>query len=402
MTPVRHVATPHGRVLTAPGDRPPGSWRYSSRLALALSGGGARAAYQVGVLARLAERLPGLEFPILTGVSAGAINTSYLAAHLGPFPAAVATLREEWTRLTADRIYRVRFAPLARAALGWIWQGVTLGRRRHASLQGLVDTGPLRDFLAHSVNLGGIDFNIAAGRLRAVALSATSYTTRRSVTFVHGRPDMPLWERAQRIAVRARLTIDHVMASAALPIIFPAIQVGEEFYGDGSVSHLAPLAPALHLGARAIVAIGSGSPAVPGSGAGYPSAAEVIGLLFRAIFLDTLEADAERLERVNRTIATLPPSEPAPDALRPVELLMLRPSRELTGLAAGNETLLPPVIRFIVRAIGGQHAAASDFLGHLLFHPDYTSRLVDLGYEDVAAQWPEIERFFEKLERVEQ
>jgi NTE family protein len=401
MSPIRHVATPLGRVLTEPGERPPGTWRYSSRLALALSGGGARAAYQVGVLAGLAERLPGLEFPILTGVSAGAINISYLAAHLGTFPSAVTKLREEWSRLTAERIYRVRFAPLAQAALQWMWHGVTGRRGKHGNVRGLVDTSPLREFLAQSMDLRAIDFNISTGRLRAVALSATSYTTGRSVTFVHGAGDAPIWERAQRVAVREHLTIDHVMASAALPIIFPAVRLGDEYYGDGSVSHLAPLAPALHLGARAIVAIAPCSASQVAVVSGYPSAAEVIGLLFRAVFLDTLEADAERLERVNHTLSALAPGVSAPDGLRPVELLMVRPSRELATLAAGNDMLLPPAVRLIVRAIGGEGAGASDFLGHLLFHPQYTSRLADLGYEDVATQWPEIERFFEKLERTE-
>ena len=194
------------------------------------------------------------------------------------------------------------------------------------------------------------------------------------------------------------------MASAALPIIFPAVRLGDEFYGDGSVSHLAPLAPALHLGAGAIVAIGPPRPGtvthLAGSG-DYPSAAVVIGLLFRAVFLDTLEADAERLERVNRTVVGFPPGQLAADGLRPVELLMIRPSRELGELAAGHEELLPPVIRFIMRAIGAQRAEASEFLGHFLFHPAYTSRLVELGYDDVAAQWPEIERFFAQLERAE-
>jgi NTE family protein len=194
------------------------------------------------------------------------------------------------------------------------------------------------------------------------------------------------------------------MASAALPIVFPAVRLGDEFYGDGSVSHLAPLAPALHLGARAVVAIGpprAGTTMQPDAGVEYPSAAEVIGLLFRAIFLDTLEADAERLERVNRTLAALPPGPPAPQGLRAVELLMLRPSRDLGDLAAGHDKLLPPMMRLIVRAMGGQREAASDFLGNFLFHPAYTSLLAELGYEDVAAQWPAIEGFFQKLERTE-
>jgi len=372
-------------------------------LALVLSGGGARAAYQAGVLVGLAERLPELEFPIVTGVSAGAINTCYLAAHPDSFVAAVERLRSAWLQLSAERVYRVRPARLVGSGMQLLWHGITGQRHRHVNLHGLVDTTPLREFLTEAVDLRHVDTNIASGRLRAAALSATSYTTGRSVTFVHGAPDAPLWERSLRIAVRDRLTIDHVMASAALPIIFPAVRVGDEFYGDGSVSHLAPLAPAVHLGARAIVAIGSaragaGASGVAAAPAGeYPSVAQVIGLLFRAVFLDTLEADAERLERINRTIAGLPPGERRREGLRPVDLLMIRPSRDLGGLAAGQEELLPPAVRFIMRAIGAQREVAAEFLGHFLFHPRYTSRLADLGYGDVAAQWPVIERFFGRL-----
>ena len=405
MSPVRHVPSARPLTLTAPGERPPGTWRYSSHLALVLSGGGARGAYHVGVLAGLAERLPGLEFPILAGMSVGAINTIYLAAHPGPLLGAVGGLRAEWNRLTTDAVYKIRPTRLAQSMVRWAWRGATRRRRDPVAVRGLADTQPLREFLARCVNLRGIGANVAAGRLRAVALSATSFTTGRSVTFVHGTADTPTWERVQRVAVRTQLTLDHVMASAALPILFPAVRIGDEFYGDGSVRQMAPLAPALHLGAHAVVAVGAASP--PGSGpqtrAGdYPSVAEAMGLLFDAVFLDALEADAERLERVNLLLGALPPGTPAPGRLRPVELLLLRPTRDLRSLAAGQDLLLPPAVRRVVRALGGQRDAASEFLGFLLFHPAHTSRLVEVGYEDVGAQWPAIERFFEKLERTGQ
>jgi NTE family protein len=369
-----------------------------------LAGGGARGAYQVGVLAGLAERLPGLAFPILAGMSVGAINTIYLAAHAGPLPAALAGLRAEWGRLTSDQVYRVGPAGIARSMVRWAWRGVTRRRRDPVAVRGLADTQPLREFLARCVDLRGIGVNVATGRLRSVALSATSYTTGRSVTFVQGDPDTPTWERVQRIAVRSQLTLDHVMASAALPILFPAVRIGDEFYGDGSVRQMAPLAPALHLGAHAVVAIGAASP--PGSkspahGGEYPSVAEAMGLLFDAIFLDALEVDAERLERVNLLLGALPPGSPAPGGLRPVELLLLRPTRDLSSLAAGQGRLLPPAVRQVMRTLGGQRDAAAEFLGFLLFHPTHTSRLVEVGYEDVGAQWPAIERFFERLQRAD-
>ena len=376
------------------------TWRYSPHLALVLSGGGAQAAYQVGVLRGLAERLPGLEFPIVTGVSAGAINGSYLAAKRGvDFSARVTGLHDQWSRLTGDRIYRASPARLTAAGLRSMWTAVWGIPRSRATTHGLVDTAPLREFLTQAVDIAGIDVNIRAGRLRALALTATSYTTGLSVTFVQGADELPMWTRAQRIAVHAPITVEHVMASAALPIIFPAVRVGDEYFGDGSVSQLAPLSPAIHLGAKAIVAIGPSNATAPESRlADYPSPAEVFGLLFRAVFLDALEADAERLGRVNRTLQALAPGRHPPDELRPVELLLIRPSRALGSLALGNDMLLPRSVRVVVRAIGGDRVASADFLGHLLFHPAYTSRLIELGYEDVGARWPEIERFFERLE----
>jgi len=400
--PIRRVSALLGR-RTDPGDRLPGEWAYSSQLALVLSGGGARAAYQVGVLAGLAQRLPGLEFPIVTGVSAGAINAISLAAHQGPLSGAVQVMETGWRGLTVDQVYRLRPMRFARSAAGWLTRAV--GRRAGPTVvRGLIDPQPLREFLARSVDLPGIDANIAAGRLRAAALSATSYTTGSSVTFVQGGPEVPTWQRAGRIAVRARLTLDHVMASAAIPIVFPAVRIGDEFYGDGGVRQTAPLAPAIHLGARAVLVIGlSAERVVQSVGArpesDYPTAAEAATLLMHSIFTDLLEADVERMERVNRLLAAIPAGVPPPDGLKPVALLMLHPSRDLGTLAAGHTDLLPRPMRAVVAALGGRREGAADFLAYLLFHPGYTSQLISLGFEDVARHWPQIEQFFAKLER---
>src|SRR5437870_8630486 len=224
-------------------------------LALVLAGGGARAAYEVGVLSAIAERAPALERPIVTGVSAGAINAVYLAAHAESLSGAVAALRDHWSHLVVDRVYRIEPWRLVRALLRGV-AGTLLGTRGGAAVvRGLLDMSPLRESLAARLDFTGIDAKIAAGRLRAVALSTTSYASGETVTFVHGTPDTPMWRRAMRSAVRARLTLDHVLASAALPILFPAVRLGASFYGDGSVRQTAPLAPAIHLGAQAILAV---------------------------------------------------------------------------------------------------------------------------------------------------
>jgi NTE family protein len=373
----------------------------SRALALVLAGGGARAAYEVGVLSAIADRAPGLEFPIVTGVSAGAINAAYLAAHAGALSSALEALRDHWKHLVVEHVYRIRPWRLAGAFLrGGI--GTVLGQHRDpAVVRGLMDMSPLRHFLAPQLDFSVIEAKITAGRLRALAVSATSYASGETVTFVHGPPDVPTWRRALRYAVRVRLTLDHVLASAALPILFPAVRIGDAFYGDGSVRQTAPLAPAIHLGARAIIAVTQRSE--PELAAApvlrrpeYPSAAEVIGLLLHAIFLDAIEADAERLERINRTLEHVPAAL-APEGLRPIRLLVLRPSRDLGALAAGCGATLPPAVRWVVRGMGGQRAAAVDFLSYLLFDPAYTTALIELGYADAVAAWPRIDRFLGAL-----
>jgi len=364
--------------------------------ALVLAGGGARAAYGVGALSAIAERAPQLEFPILTGVSAGAINAVYLAAHPGPLPAAVAALRAQWSRLVVDRVYRVRPAALLGSLLRGLADALLSRRGGTAAVHGLLDMSPLRRVLEATLDFGEIDAKIAAGRLRAAALSATAYPGGETVTFVHGPPDAPTWRRASRYAVRDRLTLRHVLASAALPILFPAVRIGDGYYGDGSVRQTAPLAPAIHLGAQAILVVTQRGAPEPGGSAPprreYPALAEVIGLLLHAIFLDALEADAERLERVNRLLARLPDGA-GPEGLRPVKLLLLRPSRDLGALALGSGAKLPPLIRWLARGMGGDRATAVDFLSYLLFDPAYTSALIELGYADARADWARVEEF---------
>ena len=370
-------------------------------LALVLGGGGARAAYEVGVLSAITERFPALEVPILTGVSAGAINATYLATHPGPLPAAVAALRGQWRELVVDRVYRMRPTSLGRSVSIAAMRTLVGGRPGPGVLRGVVDLEPLREFLSARLDFARVDANIAAGRLRALALSATSYGTGDAVTFVQARPDIPMWQRSQRHGVRTTLSLDHLMASCALPILFPAVRIGDAFYGDGSVRHVAPLAPAIHLGARAILAITQHSGprgAAAASPRDYPTLAEVAALLLHSIFLDALEADVERLQRINRLVELLK-SQGAPnsDGLRPIRLLLLRPSRHLAELARGHERALSTSVRAVVRLMGGDWTTAADFVSYLLFDPAYTTALIDLGYSDAVARWDTIERFFAEL-----
>ena len=364
----------------------------TSDLALVLSGGGARASYQVGVLAALAEHAPDLVVPIITGVSAGAINAAYLAAHPGTFPQAVGDLRRHWKAITPDDVYAISHTALAGGFARLAW---SFWLKRLPAFQGVMDMRPLRGLLTRMIDFSQIDANIRERRLRAVALTATSYATGETVTFLHGDPGVTLWDRVQRTATHAHLSLEHVMASSAIPLVFPAVEIDQRFYGDGSVRQVAPLSPAIHLGASRLLVIGmrpSWRLRPPTVVLGYPTPAQVVALLFDSIFLDALDADAERLEVVNRLLA----DQSTPHAggrHRRIQLLMLRPTRPLGELAAGLKPDLPALFERLMQGMGSSGRGAEDFLSYLLFDPAYTGPTMELGYEDTRAQWPRIEQF---------
>lgn len=367
---------------------------------LVMGGGGARAAYQVGVLRFMARRFPDLCVPYITGVSAGAINAALLGSHHGTFIQAVDELNHLWGHLTIEDVFRVDTRTLLKNGFRWLRQLASGGIGTTDPVKSLVDTQPLRQYLSevlHAVDgeLTGIRYNLEHGCLRAVALSTSSYSTGQSVTWVQGS-DIKEWERPQRTARKTTLGVEHVMASAALPLFFPAIQIGEAWYGDGGVRLTAPLSPALHLGARRILAISTryerpDRGITPTDVHGYPPPAQVVGALTNAIFLDLLDHDAMRLERLNRLLEFVPPGER--EGLAPVRLLTLRPSRDLGRLAGEYEAKLPKAFRFLTRGLGTKQTRSPDFLSLILFQPDYLRALMDIGEEDAENRGPEIEDF---------
>ncbi len=370
-------------------------------LAIALTGGGARAAYQVGLLVWLARRFPDLEVPILTGVSAGAVNAGHLAAHPGNFRAAVSDLARLWSDLTPEDVFRVDTRSLAGHVARWATRLTVGGFTRTPTVRGLVDTTPLRnlleDVLAASENgeIVGIADNLRRGRLKAIAVSTTSYGTGRSVAWAQGR-EIQGWARPNRLGVQTELTVDHIMASAALPLFFPAVRLGDDWHGDGGIRLAAPLSPALHLGAGRIIAIStrharSQAEAESPVTVGYPPPAQVLGVLMNAIFLDVIDQDALRLERLNRLLRRLP--EDRRDGLRIVDLLVLRPSRDLSRLARDYEPRLPGAFRVLTRALGTRQTLSPDALSLVMFQSDYLRRLIEMGEADAEARAEEIERF---------
>lgn len=374
----------------------------SPALGLAMGGGGARAAYQVGFLRCLARRYPELEIPYVTGVSAGAINAAHVAAHHGTFLQSVDELTSLWSNLRVEDVFRVGAGSLTSNVARWGLRLATgLGRSdREPSLKALVDTRPLRRFLSEALHavegeITGINYNLARGRLKAVALSTASYSTGRSVTWIQGQ-GINAWERPNRTSRVTTLTVEHVMASAALPLFFPAIRIGTEWYGDGGLRLSAPLSPVLHLGATRIMAISTRYDRTQREAAqptvvGYPPPVQVLSLMMNSIFLDLLDQDAWRLDRLNRLLLKLDREER--DGLRPVKLLVLRPSVDLGKLANEYEPQLPKAFRFLTRNLGSRRTLSPDSLSLLLFQPDYLQRLIAIGEQDAEARADEIEEF---------
>lgn len=368
-------------------------------LALVLTGGGARGAYQVGFLRYLARAYPELHIPVLTGVSAGAINIALLAQHHGTLTQATDELAALWAELTPERIFRVDTRSLL-GNMGRWGLGLARSSSDERRIRGVVDTEPLRGFLEEALapvngEMTGIDYNLHRGTLRAVAIGTTSYTTGQSVIWTQGR-EIETWERPQRRSVQARLGVEHVMASAALPLFFPAVQIGDHWYGDGNVRLTAPLSPALHLGAHKIIAVSTrynrdfeeaDRPQVQG----YPPPAQVMGVLFDAVFLDLIDQDALRMEKMNDVLRRVP--EERRDGMRVVDLLVVRPSCDLARIAAEYEPRLPRPFRLLTRGLGTRETAAPDVLSMLMFQDDYVKRLIALGEEDGERRADEIDAF---------
>ncbi len=373
-------------------------------LALVLGGGGARGAYQVGLLRGLAKRYPHFRAPIITGVSAGAVNAIHLAAHTGSFIEALDDLAALWLSLTPDQVFRVDARSLLSNVLRSGTKLLAGGHAEPGRMKSMVDTAPLAEFLRKALvrnedgSIPGIAKNLASGKLRSVALTATSYTTSQSVTWVEGR-DINLWQRPQRRSESTRLCVDHVMASSALPLLFPAQEVGNEWYGDGGMRLTAPLSPALHLGASRVVTISTRylrnrAEAERPQLIGYPPPAQVMGMLYNAIFLDLIDQDVMRLQRLNRVLRELHPEKRG--GLRVVDILVLRPSQDLGKLARAYEPKLPKVFRFLTRGLGTRRTNTPDIISLIMFQEDYLHRLIELGEQDAESHADRIAAFVER------
>jgi NTE family protein len=369
------------------------------RLALVLSGGGARGAYQAGVLRGIGRLLPELRVPILVGVSAGGINTVFLAAHPGTLAEAAAALSEVWAGLDTSKVFRTDTPSLVKHFTRWLAQLSSGGSAVFPPARGMVDSSPLRALVEGAAatvdgEFVGIAENLERERLQAVALTTLNYSTGQTVTWVQGAHIQP-WTRPRHRSYAARLTVDHVMASAALPLFFPAVRLGDCWHGDGGVRLDAPLAGAVHLGATRILAI---SPRYEQSAeeasrlkiSGYPPPAQILSHLMNSIFLDVLDRDARQLALLNRVLDQLPAGQR--EGLRPIDILVLRPSEDLGLLAAHYEPSLPPAFLYLTRSLGTRETTTPDFLSMLMFQPEYLAHMMEIGERDAAARIDEIRR----------
>ncbi len=367
------------------------------QVCLLLSGGGARAGYQAGVLQYMGELYPELRVPIITGVSAGAINAAFLASYPGLGESS--KLVKHWMDLDESQVFKPEsMLSLVRRLRRGPHTPIV-----HDETEALLDSAPLKAFLAERLPcrdgvLTAIGENIAKGDLASVCVTTTRFSTGQTVSWVQGK-NLEGWERATRVGIRTTLTLDHFLASTALPLIFPAIRIGGDWYGDGGIRLRAPLAPAIHLGATDIIVIStrkrrSTAEAATPSTEGYPPVAQIIGMVLNAIFLDTLDHDVAMLNKTNALIRRIPPGERA--GLREVGCLCIEPSVDLGKLAGSYELKTRGAIRLLTRGLGTRETKSPDWLSLLLFNPDYLSATIQVGWDDARRKRDEIASFLDQ------
>ncbi len=386
--------------------------RNTATTGLILTGGGARAAYQVGVLDAMHRILQDAGWPartnpfgIICGTSAGAINATALACRADDFAASLSAVLHTWENFEAAQVYRADSLGVIRSGARWLslWSfGWLLNKWRKSPPNSLLDNSPLEDLLNRMLDLPRLDAALQSGALQALAVTASSYTAGQHLTFYQTLQNIEPWVRSQRLAQRDFISVVHLMASSAIPFVFPAIPLNWggrlEYCGDGSMRQLAPISPAIHLGASKVMIIGAGRlaepPATQLESPRYPSLAQIAGHALSSIFLDSLAVDIERVERINKTLSMLPPELLEKTPLRPVKTLVIAPSERLDEIASRHISSLPLPVRTMLGGIGATEVRGSALASYLLFESSYTRELIALGRSDTNARKQDVLDFF--------
>lgn len=366
--------------------------------ALVLGGGGARAAYQVGVLKALVQLYPrnhGIPFKIICGTSAGAINGTSIATHASCFHLGVKKLEWVWRHFETRKVYRASLPGVLKHLSKMALKGLQ-DDKVNTDAGSLLDNEPLRHLLNELIDFKRIDRNIRNGALTALSVDTSCYNNSRSVTFFQAARDIENWTRARRSGERRMLNTEHLLASSAIPMVFPSIKLNQAYYGDGSVHQLAPLSSPIHLGASKLLVINLDSPHehYPMELEFHPKTATIAGHLLDTIFSDTLNSDLERLERINNTLSLIPEASRAQLALHPIKTLVIKPSEDLSKIAARFYDDMPWAIKTLLGFFGIDRQSDSSIVSYLLFEKSYTSALIDLGYQDGMAHLDELKAFF--------
>ncbi len=371
---------------------------------LVLTGGGARAAFQVGALRAISDIIYrsecGNPFPIITGTSAGSINATVLAAYARTPRLGIRSLQKVWTNFSVDQIFRSDFIGVARNSGRWLRSIFSTDYHRKHRL-GLLNNTPLKELLGRVIHYQNIQESIDCGQLHALSVTASGYYSGESISFFQGNQTIKNWRRYRRCGARTEINQNHLLASSAIPLVFPAVRINNEYFGDGSVRFLSPISPAIHLGADKIMVIGvdpirDENIARPEE-IHYPSTADIAGHVLDSVFIDSLDSDIERIQRVNKTIKLIPQAvRDLQSNLRPIETFTIAPSKDLSQLASKHFYSLPKLIQFFFARLGIGSEEGSTVLSYLLFESAYTQELIELGYADAMRQKDDIKNFFKK------
>ncbi|QOL24704.1 patatin-like phospholipase family protein [Thalassotalea sp. LPB0316] len=371
-----------------------------NRQALLLTGGGARAAYQVGVLSAITRFMPrnhGIPFPIICGTSAGAINATAMACYASCFHLGVKKLEWVWKNLRTKNVYQSD----AWGAFGYLGSGILASFQADYSIKrahSLLNNAPLRELLKKVFDFKRIDDNILRGYLTAISVTASSYTTGDSISFFQSANSIEPWQRAKRKGKPCQINTEHLMASAAIPLVFPSISIDGEHFGDGSIHQLSPLSPAIHLGAEKILIIGVDQPHQPlfslENNPHPPTSSTIAGHMLDSVFADTLQSDLERLARVNESLALMQSHGiESPHGLKQVKTLLINPSQDFNAIAVEHFNELPISVRMLLRSVGITNDSESSLISYLLFENTFTKKLMKIGYQDGLAKEQELRAF---------